>query len=107
MNIFPKKDFTKELASVFDKFANRQFPSLRQQLDQNFDTRYDAFWLQIKKKQKTLFNAEDMVSPSDVRLEFDMTVCRALGVHITREELCDLYKVIVEEMIITRGLTRD
>jgi hypothetical protein len=47
------------------------------------------------------------VTPSNVRLEFDMAVCNALGVAITRGELCDIYKVIVEEMIVTRGLARD
>jgi len=107
MRIFPERQRIKDLASVFTRFADRQFPSLREQLDQNFDTRYDAFWLQIKKKQKTLFNPEDVVSPSKVRLEFDMAVCDALDVPVTKEELCDLYKVIVEEMIITRGLARD
>jgi len=107
MKIFPEGRKIKELASIFDRFADKQFPSLREQLDKNFDTRYEAFWLQIKRKQKTLFNPQDMVTPSDVRLEFDMAICGALGVSVTRKELCDLYKVIVEEMIVTRGLARD
>jgi len=107
MNIFPERQRIKELASVFDEFANKKFPSLREQLDENFDTRYSTFWLQVKKKQKTLFGLEDTVCPSNVRLEFDMAVCKALGVPITKADLYDTYKVLVEEMIITRGLARD
>jgi hypothetical protein len=106
MNIFPRKDKTEGLASVFDKFAERQFPSLREQLDQNFDRRYKAFWLKIKRKQKTL-DVETKVSPSNVRLEFDLAICNALGVQVTKDELLDLYGILVKEMIMTRGLTRD
>lgn len=43
------------------------------------------------------------MTPSDVRVEFDMAVCDALGVVITRDELCDIYKGIVEEMIVNKG----
>jgi len=107
MVIFPKREKIKNLASVFDNFADRQFPALREQLDRKFDTRYSAFWLEIKNRQKTLFDMEEMVSPSDVRLEFDMAVCAALGLHVTEDELRSLYKVMVNEMIITRRLARD
>lgn len=107
MRLFPRKEKIKELADVFDRFADKQFPPLREQLDRNFDARYDAFWLGIKKKQKTLFDMEEMISPSDVRLEFDMAVCAALGLRVTEDELRSLYKVIVNEMIITRRLARD
>jgi len=107
MRFFPRNEKIKELADVFDKFADKQFPPLREQLDRNFDARYDAFWLGIKKRQKTLFDTEEMISPCDVRLEFDMAVCAALGLRVTEDELRSLYKVIVNEMIITRRLARD
>jgi hypothetical protein len=107
MKIFPKKTEIKALASVFDDFANEQFPSLREQLDKDFDARYHAFWLEIKKRQKTLFSTVSKVSPSKIRLRFDIAICDALGISITEEELLDIYKVMVQEMIVTRGLTRD
>jgi hypothetical protein len=47
------------------------------------------------------------VDPSPVRLDFDLAVCRALDVPVTREELVEVYGTIVKEMIITRGLQRD
>lgn len=107
MRIFPKKENIKKLAKVFDEFSDKEFPSLREQLDQNFDDRYDAFWLKKKKGQTTFFSFEQSVKPSEVRLNFDLAVCKALGIPITKDELYNLYKVIVEEMIITRGLSRD
>jgi len=107
MDIFPKRGKIKNLARVFDKFSDKKFPSLREQLDKNFDERYKAFWLEKRKGQKTLFSLEEPVNPSEIRLNFDLSVCKALGTSVTKEELYDLYKVIVEEMIITRGLTRD
>jgi len=42
-----------------------------------------------------------------VSIDFDLNVCKALGIPVSRDELCNIYKVIIEEMIITRGLTRD
>jgi len=107
MNIFPEKTKIDELVAVFDDFAHEQFPSLREQLDKNFDARYKAYWLGVKKKQKTLFSTADMVSPSKVRLDFDTAVCNALGINVTEEDLLEVYKVLVQEMIGTRGLSRD
>jgi len=107
MKIFPKRDKIKKLAKVFDKFSGKEFPSLREQLDQNFDQRYESFWQERRKGQKSLFSLKEPADPSEVRLDFDLSVCNALGVSITKDELCKIYKVLVEEMIITRGLTRD
>ena len=107
MKIFPKKEKIKKLAKIFDKFSNNKFPSLREQLDQNFDQRYDAFWQERRKGQKSLFSLKQPVDPSKLRMDFDLEVCKALGIPVTKDELHKIYKVLVEEMIITRGLTRD
>jgi len=107
MNIFPEKTKVKVLASVFDKFSHQRFPSLKQQLDKDFDARYDAFWLETKKKQKTLFSTSSKASPSKARLDFDIAVCKALGINVTEDELLEIYKVLVQEMIVTKGLARD
>jgi hypothetical protein len=106
MKIFPKKEKVKELAAVFDAFANRKFPCLREQLDRNFDARYEGYWGLREKVQQTLFGAAEL-APSEIRVRFDMAICKALDVPMTEEELRRLYKVIVDEMIITRGLTKD
>jgi hypothetical protein len=95
------------LASVFDDFAHEQFPSLKEQLDADFDDRYNAFWLEIKKRQKTLFSTASKVAPSKIRLDFDIAICKALGINVTEDELVDIYKVLVQEMIATKGLARD
>jgi len=106
MRIFPKKEKVKKLAAVFDKFAKKKFPSLREQLDRNFDARYKGYWGLRRKSQQTLFGEADL-SPAEIRVGFDMAICKALGVPMTEKELCRLYRVIVDEMIITRGLTKD
>jgi hypothetical protein len=107
MNIFPKREKIRKLARVFDEYSKKKFLCLREQLDEEFDQRYDTFWEEKRKGQRSLFSMKQAVTPSKVRLDFDLSVCKALGVPVTKEELCNLYKVIVEEMIITRGLTRD
>ena len=107
MNFFPKAEKIKDLTTVFDKFANVEFPALRKQLDKDFDARYKTFWLEIKKKQKTLMGIADKVTPSKVRLDFDLAVCNALGIDVTADDLLDIYKVLVKEMIIIKGLAKD
>lgn len=107
MDIFPKREKIEGLAKIFDEFSSRRFPSLREQLDRNFDERYKAFWLEARKGQTSPFARGEQVDPSKVRLEFDLRICEALDVSVSREELCTLYGAIVEEMIMTRGLTRD
>lgn len=106
MRIFPKKEKVRKLAAVFDDFANRKFPCLREQLDRNFDARYEGYWVLREESQQTLFETAEL-SPSEVRVKFDMAICKALDVPMTEEELHRLYRVIVDEMIITRGLTKD
>lgn len=107
MNFYPKTEKIKDLALVFEKFAHVEFPSLKEQVDKDFDARYAAFWLEIKKRQKTLFSTSSKVVPSKVRLDFDMAVCKALDINVTEDELLDVYKVIVQEMIMIKGLARD
>lgn len=105
MHIFPKKERVKKIAAVLDDFANEKFPSLREQLDRNFDARYEGYWGRDK-VQQTLFGEAEL-RPSAIRVKFDMAICKALGVPMTEKELHQLYKIIVDEMIITRGLTKD
>lgn len=85
----------------------RQDTAKTTQVDKDFDARYDAFWLEIKKKQKTLFSTSSKVSPSKARLDFDIAVCKPLGINVTEDELLEIYKVLVQEMIVTKGLARD
>ena len=61
------------------------------------------------KKEKgsaNTFQPEESVIPTDNRIRFDTAVCKALGIEVSKGELCNLYKAIVNEMIITRGLTK-
>lgn len=53
MNIFPNKKKIEALASVFNQFAEKEFPPIREQLDINFESRYGAFW------SKTNFKVDD------------------------------------------------
>jgi len=107
MNIFPRKNDIKKLAKIFDKFSDKEFPCLREQLDTNFDQRYKAFWTEKRKKQKSLFSFEQISKPSKIRVEYDLKVCRALGLPVSKKDLITLYNAIVKEMIITRGMKRE
>lgn len=106
MRLYPPDNVIERLAKIFDKYSNLEFPSLRNQLDMNFDGRYKSFW-QMKRKNQTMLLDFEGVSPHPLRIKFDMDIARALDVSITEEELKDVYSVIVKEMIITRGLRKD
>ncbi|OHB54398.1 MAG: hypothetical protein A2173_06590 [Planctomycetes bacterium RBG_13_44_8b] len=107
--LVPLAEYIKPLNSVFEKFSERKFPSLRQQFDQNFDQRYDEFWeKQRDNNQGKLFSVLDKpIEPADVRIEFDLAVCKAIGLNMTKKDLMGLYEIIVREMIIIKGLKRD
>jgi type I restriction-modification system DNA methylase subunit len=109
MSLIPSADLIKPLNSVFDKFSEKKFPSLRHQFDQNFDQRYEEFWeKQRGNNQGKLFSILDKpIVPADLRVEFDLAVCKAIGLDITKKDLMELYEIIVREMIITKGLKRD
>ncbi|MDQ3803766.1 MAG: SAM-dependent methyltransferase [Acidobacteriota bacterium] len=109
MLLKPSRRAIERLQSVYETFSNEMFPSLRNQLDAHFESRYDEFWeVRNQTSQQRLWSAlGEEIRPADIRLNFDKEVCRALGVRVTKPELINLYRAIVNEMIITRHLTSD
>ncbi len=108
MMLFPKEDTVDRLAAIFDRFRTSEFPSLREQLDTQFDQRYKDYWDERRRGLKSLFSVlSEPVKPAAIRLAFDQAVCEAVGVSVSTEELRALYAAIVREMIITRGLKSD
>jgi hypothetical protein len=108
MLLKPSKTALPALTNVFFEYKNAIFPSLREQFDLDFDPRYKEFWDLRKHKQASLLSyLNQPVRPSAVRINFDLAVCKALGIDMDAQILTELYGVIVKEMIITRGLTRD
>lgn len=110
MPLFPENQHVGELSKIFKRFRNTKFPALRQQLDQNFDQRYEEYWEEqnASAKQAFLFRVLDKpIEPHSARVQFDMAVCRALGIDISEAELRELYEVIVKEITITRRLSKD
>lgn len=101
--IVPNDKVIMKLCKIFDEFANHVFPSLSEQLDREFDSRYESFWLRNRKKQKTLFEMDEIIDPSRERLTFHKTVCDTLNLNMSENEILRLYTVIVNEMIITKG----
>jgi hypothetical protein len=108
MDLYPDDKLAANLANVFDTYSQMEFPSLREQLDTNFDHRYSGFWSRQRRRHASLFSVlGNAVDPSDIRLRLDLDVCKALGTELTPDDLIPVYRAIVEEMILTRGLTRD
>jgi hypothetical protein len=104
----PKETKIQKLAEVFNKCSQFRFKSIRDQLDQDYDERYEVFWAKQKDKHQTsLFEMNLLVNPSKDRLQFDIDVCEALDIAITKDDLIRIYTAIIEEMIITKGLVRD
>lgn len=47
------------------------------------------------------------LQPSSARLELDLSVSHALGVNVSPDEFIEHYDILVKEMIIIRGLTKE
>ena len=109
MNLIPSENLVGPLTKVFGKFSSVEFPSLRDQFDQNFDQRYQEFWENERgTDQPRPFSVlRHPVKPFPTRLTYDLEVCQAIELPIAEEDLLRLYEVFVREMIIIRGLTRD
>lgn len=83
---------------------------MREQFDRRFGDRYDEFWAAQRERalQLRLWNVSGTtIDPEPARLEMDSAVCGALGADTDEDQIRRVYKVIVEEMIITRGLRKD
>ena len=110
MPLYPPAKLRHSLSQLFDRYSQREFPPLREQLEMNFDDRYREFWESQEEgpKQTRFWRVLNQpVSPSPVRLEFDQEVCQILGVSVGASELERVYHTIVHEMISTRRLARD
>jgi hypothetical protein len=109
MQLKPKAEQVPRLLKVFEEYSKKSFPSLREQMEMNFDQRYDEFWEAQKATRQGRFwpVLDGEIEPSPIRVEFDVAVSEALGVNITKAELFGLYRSIVEEMMITRSLSSD
>ncbi len=108
MNLYPDGKAVRNLVKVFDRYSKMEFPSLREQLDTHFDQRYKDFWSIQRHARPSLFSVlNNPVEPSDIRLRFDLDICKVLGIEVTPDDLISVYGTIVKEMILTRGLTRD
>jgi hypothetical protein len=110
MKLRPHPDAVPALCSVFDKYSTRHFRSLREQFDARFEDRYQEFRERFRlgsTQQKLWTFLDKPVEPSSDRLQLDLDVCGALGVSMSTDDLRHLYEVLVNEMIITKGLIRD
>jgi hypothetical protein len=110
MHLFPPPELRKPLAKVFKKYSRIDFPSYRLQLDKDFDDRYTQFWESQREGPQQTFLWDTLnrpVSPSRYRLEFDREICEVLEVPVTKDQLRALYRVMVNEIIITRRLAKD
>jgi hypothetical protein len=111
MDIYPSDDVVEPLVEVYEKYKEEVFPALREQLDQRFDARYDEFRQQRSEKadQLSLLDSvlDEPIEPDELRLNFDMDVCEALGSPVTEEDLSQVYECIVKEMLITQHLSKE
>ena len=89
MYLLPDDRSISRLASVHEEYQHREFPSLREQLDQNFDQRYQDFWEERRDDStRSLFadQLDEAIEPSSLRLEFDLAVVDALGLSAGEQE---------------------
>jgi hypothetical protein len=109
MLLKPSHRAVERLQGVYETFSSELFPSLRNQLDAHFESRYDEFWeVKHQASQQRFWSVlGEEIQPAAIRLNFDKEVCRVLGVRVTEAELIELYRAIVNEMIITRHLSSD
>jgi hypothetical protein len=110
MALVPDKKYIPALASIYENFKDTQFAAVSSQLDANFEARYKEFWKRedSEAKQDWLWSTlNEPVEPSETRLEFDKAVCAALELDISESQTLRLYAAIVQEMLLTRRLSKD
>jgi hypothetical protein len=109
MPLYPPREIRRPLQQIFERYADKDFPALRYQLDQRFDDRFREYWeSQEYARQQSLWSVLDKpVEPTPIRAAFDVDVCNVLGVDVKPHELQQIYQVIVEEIIATRRLAKD
>lgn len=110
MNLIPNgEEIIEGLSEIFDKYSSIEFPSIAEQMDNHFYKRYDTFWKRQRKNvnQDTLFQEEKICKPSKLRIDFDLKVCKILGIDVTESQFKEVYCSISEDLIISRGLRRD
>jgi len=110
MHLLPKDGASIEkLVKLFDKYSKVDFPSLIEQMDENFYQRYNFFWKDKKSEyiQMVLDQEVKKCKPSALRVKFDLDVCRALGVSVTEDDLRKVYCAVSDDLIISRGLKRE
>lgn len=109
MELKPDGSQIPALLRVFDEYKTKPFPSLREQMDVNFDQRYEEFWEAQRPTRQARFwpVLERPIEPSPTRIAFDLAVANALGVAVGEPDLRGLYRAIVDEMMITRSLSPD
>jgi hypothetical protein len=106
MRLSPNAEQIKHLAEIYEKYKNEEFPSLREQLDTCFDSRYKWFWKKEREKQDILLPLPT-IKPTQLRLEFDMDIINAVGAKLSKDDILKAYEAIVWDMIVTRGLRKD
>lgn len=108
MKFYPLEESVPELVRVFERYSKLPFPPIRKQFDEQFDERYEEYWERERGDQGRLFSVLDKeVIPSNIRINFDLDICKTLKIPINRKELIRIYDVLVREMILTRGLKKD
>jgi len=106
MRLFPDQNQVEKLVKVYEKYRDKEFPSLREQLDIHFKNRYEFFWAKERKKHMPLISPPQ-IEPHPLRLEFDLDVIKSVGSSLTKDDLLKAYEAIVWDMIITRKLRKD
>jgi len=106
MRLFPNLNQVERLTKVYEKYKDKEFPPLCEQLDKQYEFRYKSFWARERGKT-TLIQPPSKIEPHPLRLEFDLDVVKSVGSSLTKEDVLRAYDVIVWDMIITRGLRRD
>ena len=111
MQLYPPIALRTELAAIYRKYKATEFPPFREQLDRNYSDRYREYWESQEpggaQQQRFWPVLNQPVEPADARLNFDMEVCAAVGLDVSRAELLEIYGVMAKEIIITRRLVKD
>jgi type I restriction-modification system DNA methylase subunit len=106
MQVFPVQNQVDRLVKVYEKYKDKEFPSLRVQLDKHFKIRYEVFWAKEMKKEMPLISPPP-IEPHPLRLEFDLDVIKSVGSSLTKDDVLKAYEAIIWDMIITRRLRKD
>ena len=102
MKLYPRQGHVKNIIQVYEKYKDKMFPALREQLGIHFDKRYRAFWRgRVRRCQY-----RHLSDHTSLGLKYDLDVIRAANANLTMKDIIRAYEAIVQDYDNYEGIKK-